>query len=205
MPSSMACSSSRTFGGEGIGAALVDVAVHEARRQGLTMMVVANPSARGFYEKCGFTLEGEAETRFGPALGCRASSLSYFQCRRLPSLSHSTAVGDALGPGLVLLGLGDPVEIVAPRRRREAVERGLGLGIGVERLGEVGVELGRRLGLMLDLARCRRGRGQLRRFADQRVELGIGRQVVDRRSACRTGPSRRPWHRRRGAPARARN
>lgn len=53
---------------QGIGAALVDVAVHEARRQGLAMMVVANPSAREFYERCGFTLEGEATTRFGPAL-----------------------------------------------------------------------------------------------------------------------------------------
>lgn len=53
---------------KGIGASLVDVAVHEARRQGLAMMVVANPSARRFYEKCGFTVEGEAETRFGPAL-----------------------------------------------------------------------------------------------------------------------------------------
>lgn len=53
---------------QGVGAALVDVAVHEARRQGLTMMVVANPSARIFYERCGFRLEGEAETRFGPAL-----------------------------------------------------------------------------------------------------------------------------------------
>lgn len=53
---------------QGIGAALVDVAVHEARRQGLAMTVVANPSARGFYERCGFTLEGEAQTRFGPAL-----------------------------------------------------------------------------------------------------------------------------------------
>jgi len=52
----------------GIGAALVDVAAHEARRQGLAIMVVANPSARGFYEKCGFAVEGEAETRFGPAL-----------------------------------------------------------------------------------------------------------------------------------------
>ncbi|MDP9423764.1 MAG: GNAT family N-acetyltransferase [Pseudomonadota bacterium] len=52
----------------GIGAALVDVAVHEARRQGLTMMVIANPSARSFYEKCGFEIEGDAETRFGPAL-----------------------------------------------------------------------------------------------------------------------------------------
>jgi GNAT superfamily N-acetyltransferase len=52
----------------GIGAALVDVAVHEARRQGLAMIVIANPSARTFYEKCGFLVEGEAETRFGPAL-----------------------------------------------------------------------------------------------------------------------------------------
>jgi N-acetylglutamate synthase-like GNAT family acetyltransferase len=52
----------------GIGAALVNAAVHETRRQGLTMMVVAEPSAREFYEKCGFTLEGPAETRFGPAL-----------------------------------------------------------------------------------------------------------------------------------------
>ncbi len=53
---------------QGIGAALVDVAVHEARRQGLAMTVIANPSARGFYERCGFALEGEAQTRFGPAL-----------------------------------------------------------------------------------------------------------------------------------------
>lgn len=52
----------------GIGAALIDVAVHEARRHGLAMMVIANPSAREFYEKCGFLVEGEAETRFGPAL-----------------------------------------------------------------------------------------------------------------------------------------
>lgn len=53
---------------KGIGAALVDAVVHEARRQGLALMVVASPSAREFYEKCGFTVEGEAETRFGPAL-----------------------------------------------------------------------------------------------------------------------------------------
>jgi GNAT superfamily N-acetyltransferase len=53
---------------QGVGAALVDVAVHEARCQGLAMMVVANPSAQGFYERCGFTLEGVTETRFGPAL-----------------------------------------------------------------------------------------------------------------------------------------
>ena len=52
----------------GIGAALIDVAVHEARRQGLAMTVIANPSAREFYEKCGFTGEGDAQTRFGPAL-----------------------------------------------------------------------------------------------------------------------------------------
>jgi GNAT superfamily N-acetyltransferase len=52
----------------GIGAALIDVAVHKARRQGLAMTVVANPSARRFYEKSGFSVEGEAQTRFGPAL-----------------------------------------------------------------------------------------------------------------------------------------
>jgi len=51
----------------GIGAALVEAA-HEARREGLSLMVVAGPSAREFYERCGFTLEGKAETRFGPAL-----------------------------------------------------------------------------------------------------------------------------------------
>ena len=53
---------------QGVGTALIDVAVHEARRQGLAVTVVANPSAREFYEKCGFTVEGNAETRFGPAL-----------------------------------------------------------------------------------------------------------------------------------------
>jgi GNAT superfamily N-acetyltransferase len=52
----------------GIGAALVDVAVHEARRLGLSMTVIANPSARVFYEKCGVSVEGETQTRFGPAL-----------------------------------------------------------------------------------------------------------------------------------------
>jgi N-acetylglutamate synthase-like GNAT family acetyltransferase len=52
----------------GIGTALIDVAVHEARRQGLSMTVIANPLAREFYEKCGFTVEGDAQTRFGPAL-----------------------------------------------------------------------------------------------------------------------------------------
>jgi GNAT superfamily N-acetyltransferase len=52
----------------GIGAALVEAATHEARRKGLTLSVIANPAARDFYERCGFSVEGEAETRFGPAL-----------------------------------------------------------------------------------------------------------------------------------------
>ena len=51
----------------GVGSALVDVATHDARKRGLSLMVVANPSALEFYEKCGFALEGEATTRFGPA------------------------------------------------------------------------------------------------------------------------------------------
>lgn len=52
----------------GIGAALVEAATHYARLRGLTLTVIANPAARGFYEKCGFSLEGEAQTRFGPGL-----------------------------------------------------------------------------------------------------------------------------------------
>ena len=52
----------------GVGKALIDAAAHEARRQGLSLRVTANPTARGFYEKCGFTLEGERETMFGPGL-----------------------------------------------------------------------------------------------------------------------------------------
>jgi hypothetical protein len=47
---------------------LIDAAAHEARRKGLTLTVIANPSARGFYESCGFAVEGETNTRFGPAL-----------------------------------------------------------------------------------------------------------------------------------------
>ena len=54
--------------GGGIGRALIDAATHEARRKGVALTVVANPVARGFYESCGFTLEGETRTRFGPAL-----------------------------------------------------------------------------------------------------------------------------------------
>jgi len=52
----------------GIGRALIDAAAHEARRKGLTLTVIANPSARRFYESCGLTIEGETQTRFGPAL-----------------------------------------------------------------------------------------------------------------------------------------
>ena len=52
----------------GIGAALVDGATHQARRNGFSLAVTANPAARTFYEKCGFRLEGETDTRFGPGL-----------------------------------------------------------------------------------------------------------------------------------------
>ena len=52
----------------GVGSTLVELAAHEARRAGLTLTVVAAPGAREFYESCGFAVEGETETRFGPAL-----------------------------------------------------------------------------------------------------------------------------------------
>ena len=54
--------------GQGIGRALADKATHEARNRGLALSVIANPAARGFYERCGFSVEGEARTRFGPGL-----------------------------------------------------------------------------------------------------------------------------------------
>jgi GNAT superfamily N-acetyltransferase len=54
--------------GAGIGRALVDAATHEARQRGLALTVIANPRAKGFYESCGFSVEGEEQTRFGPAL-----------------------------------------------------------------------------------------------------------------------------------------
>lgn len=52
----------------GIGSALVDEAVHRARRLGLSLTVVAGAQARQFYESCGFSVEGDEQTRFGPAL-----------------------------------------------------------------------------------------------------------------------------------------
>lgn len=54
--------------GRGVGRALADAAAHEARNRGLTLSVIANPRARRFYESCGFSVEGAAQTRFGPAL-----------------------------------------------------------------------------------------------------------------------------------------
>jgi GNAT superfamily N-acetyltransferase len=54
--------------GHGIGRTLVDAATHEARKRGLTLKVIANPRARRFYEHCGFSVEGEVQTRFGPGL-----------------------------------------------------------------------------------------------------------------------------------------
>jgi GNAT superfamily N-acetyltransferase len=54
--------------GRGVGRALVDAATHEARKRGLALKVIANPRARRFYEHCGFSLEGDVQTRFGPGL-----------------------------------------------------------------------------------------------------------------------------------------
>lgn len=54
--------------GLGIGTALVEAATHEARLSGRTLKVTASPSAKPFYESCGFSVEGEEQTRFGPAL-----------------------------------------------------------------------------------------------------------------------------------------
>ena len=54
--------------GQGIGTALIEAAAHEARIQGLSLTVTANPTARLFYEKSGFAFEGERETMFGPGL-----------------------------------------------------------------------------------------------------------------------------------------
>lgn len=53
--------------GCGIGRILAEAAVHEARQRGLSLTVVASPRARGFYETCGFSVEGDEQTRFGPA------------------------------------------------------------------------------------------------------------------------------------------
>jgi GNAT superfamily N-acetyltransferase len=54
--------------GRGIGRALIDAAAHQARQKGLSLTVIAQPGARRFYESCGFSVEGDEQTRFGPAL-----------------------------------------------------------------------------------------------------------------------------------------
>ena len=54
--------------GGGIGRVLVDAATHEARKRGLALKVIANPRAQRFYENCGFSVEGEEQTRFGPGI-----------------------------------------------------------------------------------------------------------------------------------------
>ena len=41
----------------------------EAARRGLPCVWLdSRATAKGFYERCGFTIEGAADTRFGPAL-----------------------------------------------------------------------------------------------------------------------------------------
>ena len=52
----------------GVGSVLVELAAREARLAGLSLTVITARPVRGFYEKCGFSVEGDAETRFGPAL-----------------------------------------------------------------------------------------------------------------------------------------
>ena len=55
------------FWGQGIGRRLVEHAVHEARRLGLSLTVTSGPRSVEFYRSCGFAVEGETGTRFGPA------------------------------------------------------------------------------------------------------------------------------------------
>jgi predicted N-acetyltransferase YhbS len=53
----------------GVGRALVQDAVARAAADGhTTMSVVAAARTRGFYERLGFVVEGDAATQFGPAL-----------------------------------------------------------------------------------------------------------------------------------------
>jgi N-acetylglutamate synthase-like GNAT family acetyltransferase len=52
----------------GVGRRLVEDAKRIARERGATRIdVVANPQTIAFYDAVGFTLAGEAQTRFGPA------------------------------------------------------------------------------------------------------------------------------------------
>jgi GNAT superfamily N-acetyltransferase len=52
----------------GVGRVLVEAACAQARAAGSqALRVIANPTALGFYRRCGFVDAGAAETRFGPA------------------------------------------------------------------------------------------------------------------------------------------
>ncbi len=53
--------------GRGIGRVLINAAAHRARQRGLALKAIVAPGARRFYESCGFSVEGETDTRFGPA------------------------------------------------------------------------------------------------------------------------------------------
>ena len=55
----------------GIGRALVEDAAARGSREGATALEVTAGPAQGFYEKVGFRLVGEAQTRFGPAVRLR--------------------------------------------------------------------------------------------------------------------------------------
>ena len=56
---------------KGVGRALVEDAVtRTAARGGKALAVTAGP-AQGFYERTGFHLIGDAQTRFGPAVRMR--------------------------------------------------------------------------------------------------------------------------------------
>jgi GNAT superfamily N-acetyltransferase len=59
--------------GHGVGRRLVEDAFATLRAQGRSRLdVVANRHALAFYEKVGFVVDGEAETRFGSALHMHA-------------------------------------------------------------------------------------------------------------------------------------
>ena len=53
----------------GVGAAMVEHGCQIAAEFGAQYLhVIGNPHAKGFYEKCGFNLVGDFETRFGPGI-----------------------------------------------------------------------------------------------------------------------------------------
>jgi GNAT superfamily N-acetyltransferase len=57
--------------GTGVGSVLVADVLGRAQADGVTRIDVVAGPARGFYERLGFAVVGEAETRFGPALELR--------------------------------------------------------------------------------------------------------------------------------------